>query len=288
MSGLHGVEVFIGSRIQSELLSKRELWKNENPPTVLFVHNVNSFGSAWMRRTNPLNIDLNRNAWTELPSNPPFAEYRPWLSSKNAFEYWSKFMMTLPDLRKRSLREISGIVARGQSEFPDSIFHTGRERSVELSHLEKFLREKFPQAPEVIHTLDIHTGLGSSGQESLITDPPVSEEQDRQISSLFGAKLVYPEKEAGFHPAFGSLGFLFQRIFPNARLFHITHEFGTIHPFLVLRDFVLENSTWHHKGPNAPGRFDLLRETFYPSSPLWQETVLRVGVRRFHELYGFI
>lgn len=64
ISGTHGVEGFIGSEIQSELLdyfsigSRRE----RNNPTMIFVHGLNPYGMKHNRRVNENNVDLNRNA----------------------------------------------------------------------------------------------------------------------------------------------------------------------------------------------------------------------------------
>src|ERR1051326_4191728 len=58
--GVHGVEAFAGSAIQCA-------WLSANRPSpaagdaVVFVHAVNPFGMAWLRRVNAHNVDLNRN-----------------------------------------------------------------------------------------------------------------------------------------------------------------------------------------------------------------------------------
>lgn len=61
-SGLHGVEGFLGSAIQLALLEQRQILTSRSPDTrVVLIHALNPYGSAWRRRWNEDNVDLNRN-----------------------------------------------------------------------------------------------------------------------------------------------------------------------------------------------------------------------------------
>lgn len=71
--GTHGVEGFAGSGIQSALLDDQEEEEGtgmddddstQRPPTVVFVHGLNPYGFAKLRRWNENNVDLNRNLLT--------------------------------------------------------------------------------------------------------------------------------------------------------------------------------------------------------------------------------
>jgi hypothetical protein len=63
LSGVHGVEGYAGSAIQSAALHL--LQKTRLAPTVVFVHAVNPYGMKHSRRVNEDNIDLNRNFLTD-------------------------------------------------------------------------------------------------------------------------------------------------------------------------------------------------------------------------------
>ena len=68
--GTHGVEGFVGSAIQSFLLDNSTIIKKDDHyddtlPTLVFVHALNPFGFAHLRRVNENNVDLNRNFLTE-------------------------------------------------------------------------------------------------------------------------------------------------------------------------------------------------------------------------------
>lgn len=59
-SGVHGVEGFFGSAVQVALL---EQWAATNPPPArcVFLHGLNAFGFAFLRRFDENNVDPNRN-----------------------------------------------------------------------------------------------------------------------------------------------------------------------------------------------------------------------------------
>ena len=70
MSGVHGVEGFAGSAIQSaalHLLKHHPHGSEDNTfaPTIVFIHAVNPYGFAHARRVNENNVDLNRNFLTD-------------------------------------------------------------------------------------------------------------------------------------------------------------------------------------------------------------------------------
>src|SRR6478752_4437833 len=80
LSGVHGVEGFCGSAIQTGMLG---LGAPPHPDTaVLHVHAINPFGFSHLRRVTQENVDLNRNFvdfGTALPVNDAYAEIHEWL-----------------------------------------------------------------------------------------------------------------------------------------------------------------------------------------------------------------
>ena len=66
ISGTHGVEGFIGSEIQNEIMTYAVEYSqsdvNMNIPTLMLIHGLNPFGMRYLRRVNEKNVDLNRNA----------------------------------------------------------------------------------------------------------------------------------------------------------------------------------------------------------------------------------
>ena len=60
-SGTHGIEGFCGSGIQTHLLRRGIARNLPRDVALVFLHAVNPWGFAWLRRVNEDNIDLNRN-----------------------------------------------------------------------------------------------------------------------------------------------------------------------------------------------------------------------------------
>jgi hypothetical protein len=58
-SGLHGVEGFAGSAVQMQVL--RRLPRLTDDTAAIFIHAVDPYSMAWLRRVNENNVDLNRN-----------------------------------------------------------------------------------------------------------------------------------------------------------------------------------------------------------------------------------
>jgi len=79
ISGVHGLEGFCGSAIQTGLLSAGEqgLRPQRGDTAVLYVHAVNPYGFSHLRRATQENVDLNRNFVDfaqPLPQNAGYAE----------------------------------------------------------------------------------------------------------------------------------------------------------------------------------------------------------------------
>lgn len=69
ISGTHGVEGPFGSACQTAWLSQNTPWQLPDDTAVLAIHLINPWGTAWSRRVNEDNVDLNRNFidWQKAP-----------------------------------------------------------------------------------------------------------------------------------------------------------------------------------------------------------------------------
>jgi Protein of unknown function (DUF2817) len=97
-SGVHGVEGFFGSAVQTEWIRCSENRRLPRNTAALLVHAVNPYGFAWLRRTNEDNVDLNRN-WIDfdrpLPTNERYEEIAEDLCPPN----WSAEAQAAADAR---------------------------------------------------------------------------------------------------------------------------------------------------------------------------------------------
>ncbi|MBK6468935.1 MAG: DUF2817 domain-containing protein [Rhodobacter sp.] len=73
ISGTHGVEGAYGSACQTAWLAQKANWALPDDTAVLMIHLINPWGTAWSRRVNEDNVDLNRNFidWTARPPENP-------------------------------------------------------------------------------------------------------------------------------------------------------------------------------------------------------------------------
>src|SRR5215469_15060737 len=77
ISATHGVEGFFGSATQTEWLRRIKSGALPEDVAALYIHALNPYGFAWLRRTNETNVDINRN-WVDftkaLPPNTRYDE----------------------------------------------------------------------------------------------------------------------------------------------------------------------------------------------------------------------
>ncbi len=287
VSGTHGPEAYIGSIIQTEILRRlHDRPQNNEAPSILLIHNLNPFGSAWGRRGNHDNIDLNRNSWIGAsPANPAFLDYKTWLSARSSLEFWLGLARSLTTFRVRTAQEIAGAIANGQSSSPNSVFYTGVQRSYELNELARILQNL---RPEMVAVLDIHTGLGKFAHESLILETQIPAEWKTKMIACFGSNLIDLRSNHAYYAATGTLEQLVEQSYPKAKVCYVTQEFGTYSSLRVLQGLVLENSMWNSGRKNDSARLRLLSDLFFPSQKSWLVKVRNTGVKRFFNVLDMI
>jgi len=272
LSGLHGVEGYFGSLLQQKILESFDFSTARSP--IIFVHAVNPYGMAWFRRTNPENVDLNRNCWqSDHPIyNSDFLKFEKFFSAlegHHIFQQAFQFAKLLPLISRQGLKKTTEIITGGQSVSPQSIFYAGEELQSELQNLIAQL-QRITKQTDSLRVIDVHTGLGSYAHESLIVDGFDSAGDVKFWSqSLGGAPIIDPATDPKIYRADGALPLLIKRHWPETHF--IVQEFGTYSGFQVLQTLVREEpeQTLH---------------TFFPSDLKWQQACLQKGLLRFNQL----
>ncbi|MBL8351053.1 MAG: M14 family metallopeptidase [Burkholderiaceae bacterium] len=163
LSGVHGVEGFSGSAIQTGLLG---LGAPDRPDTaVLHVHALNPYGFSHLRRVTQENVDLNRNFVDfeqPLPLNPGYAEIHDWLLPPE----WpprQEAEAALDAYRARhGARGLQRAIGLGQHEFADGMFFGGHAPTWSHRTFRSILQQYTPRVRDLA-SIDIHTGLGPYG-----------------------------------------------------------------------------------------------------------------------------
>jgi hypothetical protein len=163
LSGVHGVEGFAGSAIQTGLLG---LSAPLQPDTaVLHVHALNPYGFSHLRRVTQENVDLNRNFVDferPLPLNPGYAEIHEALLPTE-WPPGPQAEAALDAYRQRhGARGLQRAIGLGQHQFADGMFFGGDAPTWSQRNFRSILRQYTPRVRQLA-SIDIHTGLGPYG-----------------------------------------------------------------------------------------------------------------------------
>ena len=250
-SGLHGVEGFAGSAIQLQLLEN--LPAPAGDAAVVVVHVLNPFGMAWLRRVNENNVDLNRNyldadayhgapaAYSKLDRflNPP---------SSPSFDFFSARAGGL--ILRHGMAALRQAVVGGQYEYPKGLFFGGNQLEQGLKKYRDWIHARLTGV-EKLGAIDVHTGLGKYGQDTLmepLNGPP--------YAIRGGLPMIFAELQ-------------------HTETTFVGQEFGTYGPLKVLHALREENR-WHHHGAGTlahPAKLRL-KQAFCPDDEKWRQAVL--------------
>ncbi len=172
-SGLHGVEGFFGSAVQLASLECQALSADAGI-RYIFLHGLNPYGFAWLRRFTEDNVDLNRNFL--LPGEPyagapeGYAALDALLNPKRPPSRWEPFRLkALMAVAKQGMHALRQTIAAGQYEYPQGLFFGGLAPSPTSRWLAAHMPRWLAGVDDVMH-FDFHTGLGSWGSYKLLID----------------------------------------------------------------------------------------------------------------------
>ena len=287
-SGVHGVEGFAGSAVQTALLENNILTHLPDNTCMMLVYAVNPYGFAHLRRVNEQNVDLNRNFIDfdkPLPKNPNYDQLADVIAPLKSTIY-SKIKMAARLYLYRFLHGRAGLqkaVTQGQYSHPDGLFFGGKAPSWSRLTLEQVARDKLSQAKRVIW-IDLHTGLGPYAQGELIMYEPDGSETMRRAQKWWGHDRVRSAVSGDSVSADlnGTLNRSMAVVLVNTEVTAAGLEFGTFAPMSVFRAMQVENRLTHAEKRDPEGlqkaREDLLR-MFAPHDEDWLQRVWRQSLR---------
>lgn len=284
-SGIHGVEGFAGSAIQTGLL--KENLGTHLPPgiRVLMIHAINPYGFAHLRRVNEDNVDLNRNFVDHTQPYPDNADYAA-LNDALAPQSISFWANTVARLRIYWYRLWNGAdalqsaVSRGQYDFPDGLFFGGRTETWSNATLRSVIRQHLSDAQRVV-VIDIHTGLGPFGSAEVISNDEKGSPAYLRAREWWGERVKATAAGESVSPhLYGTLKIALGAMLPNAEVTAVGLEFGTFPAMEVFWALRAENWLHHHgsiKDPASKEIKEALRRMFYPGSDDWKIQVWQQG-----------
>jgi hypothetical protein len=283
ISGVHGVEGYVGSAIQRSLLASEF---GDEGPSLLFVHALNPYGMAFYRRNNGGNVDLNRN-FRKGPAkpNPDYRLFNSYLNPESRIEFYTGMVRGFLAKRRIGDPRTNQAVAAGQVQNPRGLFYMGNTVQREIYLLQEFLRAHASDA-EKVAVIDLHSGLGEFGSELLFVDKDIEPEAPQFFSRIFGRQVSSADPNAGYYKNQGPLSDAIHDALPKAKLFYVLQEFGAHSATFTLNALRHENYEWHRrpKGSLRPEQIkNAIMEAFCPKDKTWRENVVKLGVLRWKQ-----
>ena len=279
-SGLHGVEGYFGSAVQTSWLRGGDCGDRR----VVLLHGLNPYGFREGRRVDAGNVDLNRNCLADPAAFRGCADaYRsldPLLNPTRLERGREWFTLrALRAIRRYGFAALKEAVAGGQYEFERGLFYGGAALAPSIVALRAGLPRWLGGARRVVH-LDLHTGLGRSGRGRLLLEDDVAPPFVEWAQRSFGAESVEVVRSGAStaYRAAGTLAGWLQRgaggaLDPAVDYRVLTAEFGTHRILRVLAALREENCVHHLGTPQSPqwARTKTeLKECFAPASPRWR------------------
>jgi hypothetical protein len=263
---------------------------------VLFIHALNPYGFAWLRRFNENNVDPNRNCllpdekYEGSPSG--YAELDSLLNPASPSRRFEPFLLRAAwHVARKGMPALKQAVAAGQYDFPKGLFYGGDKPSQSLQILHANLPRWIGPAKRVLH-LDYHTGLGESATFKLLAEYGLSEEEFNWLSQHFDAGWVEDANAAGVaYEVRGGFGNWCKWRLSERAYTYLCAEFGTYSPLKMISGLRGENRCVHwgkpadRKTQQAKKR---LQELFCPSSTQWRTRALSDGVRLIRSAIGAV
>ncbi|MFM9924923.1 M14 family metallopeptidase [Variovorax sp. H27-G14] len=285
ISGVHGVEGFCGSAIQTGMLelgaSVQEQARHDL--AVLYVHAVNPYGFSHLRRATQENIDLNRNFVDfskPLPVNAGYAEIHDLLLPPE----WPPQPATedlLDAYRERhGARGLQRAISLGQHVHADGLHYGGSEPAWSNRTFRQILKTYTPRARELA-SIDIHTGLGPYGVGERIFasfDEAVLERATR----WWGALTSVTTGTSTSIPLTGPIQTALAEECPQARHVGICLEYGTWPMSRVSAAMRAEHWLHRHGCADAVKAASIrqeMRDAFFPDADDWKLAVWDQGAQ---------
>ncbi|TPK92327.1 DUF2817 domain-containing protein [Mesorhizobium sp. B2-4-17] len=295
ISGTHGVEGPFGSACQTAWLGQKNLRRLPDDIAILAIHLINPWGTAWSRRVNEDNVDLNRN-FIDWAAGAPVNNGYAGLHDALAYHEWEGSDRIAADEKLAAARKklghpgLAAIVEAGQYEFADGLYYGGGGPVWSNRTLNEILKTFAGGARQVI-VFDLHTGAGPYGYPALLSVASSEHPGLAWGKSIFGPALATvltgPGAKTGTGIAATATGYVsdaVRKAMPKARVLPLVIECGTLDGPTVMEAVQADN--WLHlfgKLDSPLGRRirDTLRSAFIPADADWQRTCLSSSLRYF-------
>ncbi len=297
MSGIHGVEGYVGSAVQQMFLSEMVPTlnyqdQNHQDLGILIVHAINPYGFKYKRRVSENNVDLNRNCMADpegfQSQNKGYAALNGWLNKNrklNVTEFNHFFfpLYSVQKMLKHSKKIIRQAILQGQYDYKNGIYYGGQSLEPNIKLLTGLLK-RVGKEYETVFAIDLHSGYGKRGNLHLFPMSLDSISKKQRIETLFKGFHIDWGDTNDFYTVNGDLLSYIEQILTPPKYMSMPFEFGTLDTqttmgaMKALHNVIIENQGAHLGYANkrdesiAQTRF---LEGYFPSSPAWRSKAIR-------------
>lgn len=281
LAGVHGVEGFVGSAIQSEIM--RAGPRVDQATALVLVHCLNPYGMAHLRRTTVDNVDLNRNfipdgeRWGGTPRG--YELLAPLLNPYRINFPLAFYPLVARQIFEHGFSNLKEALLRGQYDQPRGLFFGGTQREEETEVLRAYIGNRLTGVEQVFG-IDVHSGMGSYGKQTLFIDHERQRIRFSYLEHALEHALVPPPPD--YHAigkrTRGAICDEVPKLFTKARVDWVLQEFGTFHAIRVLAALRQENQRFHFGDPGEWRRgAEGFRRTFVPDDLRWRTSIVSMG-----------
>ncbi|QIA07208.1 M14 family metallopeptidase [Draconibacterium halophilum] len=293
-SGTHGIEGYVGSAVQQQLMDEffqPEMVKNTG---VLLVHGLNAWGFKNQRRFTENNVDLNRNYSTDISlfetKNDGFVALYDMLTPAgelNVNSIGNKFFMVtaINQIARKGMPALLQAFAQGQYEFQEGIYFGGYDFEQQVAIMSEVLTDIAAPYSTLLN-LDLHTGFGERGKLHLFPNPIDDEELKAKTETVFDGYQIDWGDSDNFYTVHGQFVEFIGELFPDKTSIPMVLEFGTLNTGTTVGAVksahisIVENQGFHYGYKSEKDSLNALAgyyEMFYPPSEKWRSNALTVS-----------
>lgn len=304
-TGLHGIEGYVGAAVLDVFFE--EFLPRLKPRTtgLLIIHAINPWGMQHRKRTNPNNVDLNRNFITGQfdalrDFNPDYTPLSRFLNPPGPVQSISltrlRFVaQSIGMITRYGVPSIREAALMGQYHQPEGIYYGGDRLQDETKLMMSLYATAYFGYAQILH-LDMHTGYGPRDQMTLVTSP-LEPRSASEIMRAYRLPLVAAATPESFYTMQGDMtDWQYQLIrekFPQTRFFGAALEFGTFGDSLLagvrsLLITILKNqSNLYGADPTSTAWIEQeYGELYCPSDLRWLEKVLYDARQAYEGIMG--
>ncbi len=282
-SGTHGPELFCGSGAQVDALLDLAIG-DLGDVALLLSHAVNPYGTAWLRRGNEDNIDINRNHADfsqPLPANDGYAELHDAFVPAEA----SAAAFAAAGIRIRAYAAKHGEAALriatsgGQYTHPDGMFYGGTKPSWSRRTMEAIVADFRLRERAYVACIDFHTGAGPFGYCEPIYSGDIAHPGRERLQRWIGPAMTLQRTGKSATPPQQGLSSELWENFCGLHAAYVSFEYGTV-PNVEVIDALRAEHVLHRQGRNDWHDSEVqlvkrrLLDAFAPDSSEWREMVI--------------